>query len=127
MSELEKVRDHARRLAAAGAHGDSCPIRTAIDDFTEAVGAKEREWPLMILSCDSKEDHHGHEWERPPGYIGFQWPHWCLGICSGCMPEGDRQAWRLVATIIDARLAEVLDNVAVGIDRLEDFANEGDE
>jgi len=95
MSDLEQLRDHARRLSAAG-HRDDCERIHRIVKVDRRLMRYDLD---HTLSCASIDGHEPHRWVTENG---FDW--WCPGLCAGCMPVSERALWLQIADEIDAYL-----------------------
>lgn len=85
MSDLERFRDHARRMATAR-HQDHCRAERA------AMAMRHE----TVRSCGGREPHDGHKHTR--------WTY-CPGVCPGCVSDADRRLWAQLAAEVDEHLA----------------------
>lgn len=101
MSELETLRNHARHMTQPGRHGEHCATKGAIDDFVRGCRAYSG-----LRDCAETGDHNGHAWTKTYPNLGMEWIYWCLGRCSGCIPESEREQWKRIADELDAYLGQ---------------------
>lgn len=99
MNDLEKTRNHAREMAAPGAHTRDCPVKVAHDRYLD--GRIE----LRVAACSKavdRENHAGHTWMESDQWRPDQsWQRWCHGACSGCVSDAERALWAQIADEIN--------------------------
>ena len=95
MSDLEQLRDHARRLSTS-AHRDDCERIHRIMHVDRRLMRYDLD---HTLSCADTTGHEPHEWISDNG---FDW--WCPGLCGGCGSDKERAMWAGIADELDAYL-----------------------